>query len=376
MKRQKTIHGDEQSSLTRRALSIFVNQKQLSAKKDLDQREAEVVRQKHILDEAKRAAPVVFAKEGDLFTWECTDRYSTSDDYVKVIKYIGRNQTPPRYADNDKDCRWPKTPELGWLVFLVIEEGNIYEHMQAYEYDDLSYYNADNEEVPNTLCIPLEKCGILRVYNVTEDDNKLRKELSKPEYSYELATAAESQPMQLQSGSDIELSRTVLSVFGEEKQFAAQAALVKREKDLHIMNKQLEEAKKVAPALFANPGDLFKWGGGGSYYSDEVPDVVTYVGRNDIPPKQSKYEYFSYESDRPPGDGTKYRTSPPIGWLVFGNAGGYGNKISCTSLLDRVNAFPFGKYRLYDEDPDDDTPPEKCGAFEVYEHPKPDYWDY
>jgi len=60
MKKQKTIHDDEQASL---ALSIFVDQKQLSAKKDLDQREEDVVCQKQIiLDEAKRAAPVVFAQ--------------------------------------------------------------------------------------------------------------------------------------------------------------------------------------------------------------------------------------------------------------------------------------------------------------------------
>ena len=54
---------ERQSSLARTALSIFVDQKQLSAKIDLDQREEEKI----ILDEAKRAAPVVFAKQGVIY---------------------------------------------------------------------------------------------------------------------------------------------------------------------------------------------------------------------------------------------------------------------------------------------------------------------
>ena len=174
MKKQKTIHDDEQDALARKALSIFVDQKQLSAKKDLDQREEDkVVCQKQIiLDEAKRAAPVVFAQPGDLFTWECTDRYNsyTQDEHVKVVKYIGRNNTPPTYDEHDKDCRWPETPELGWLVFLVIE-GNISEHMSTWN-DQYRYYNADGEIVPNTLCVPLEKCGILRVNDLAAGDEE------------------------------------------------------------------------------------------------------------------------------------------------------------------------------------------------------------
>ena len=66
--------------------------------------------------------------------------------------------------------------------------------------------------------------------------------------------------------------------------------LEKREEDLLTMSKQLEEAKKVAPAVFASPGDLFTWRGGGSS-DDGVPNVVAYIGRNDIPPRQTKYEY-------------------------------------------------------------------------------------
>jgi len=204
---------------------------------------------------------------------------------VKVVKYIGRNETPPTYDEHDVDCRWALTPELGWPVFLVIE-GNISEHMSTWN-DQYRYYNADSEKVPNTLCVPLEKCGILRVYDLAgdEDQEYMQKELSKPEYSYKLATATESQPIQLQSGSELDLSRTVLSVFGDKKQFAAQATLEKREEDLLTMSKQLEEAKKVAPAVFANPGDLFTWRGGGSS-DDGVPNVVAYIGRNDIPPRQ------------------------------------------------------------------------------------------
>ena len=363
---------ERQYSLARMALSIFVDQKQLSAKTDLDQREEEKI----ILEEAKSAAPVVFAKRGDLFTWECTDRYNsyTRDEYVRVIKYIGRNDTPPRYQSSS---RWPETPELGWLVFVVIE-GNIYEHMATWN-DKYRYYNADYEEVPNTLCVPLEKCGILRVYDVAEDEEYIKKELSKPKYSYELTnTTSEVQAqIQLHPGSDMELSRTVLSVFGDKKQLSAQVALEKREEAFLTMNKQLEEAKKVAPAIFANPGDLFTWRGGGSG-DNEVPNVVAYVGRNDITPRQTKYKYNRYDSDIPSGDGPKYRLSPPVGWLVFGNADGYGKKIGCRSLLDHVYAYPFEKYELYDENPDKNTPlcipPEKCGAFEVYE--QPEYGDY
>ena len=48
--------------------------------------------------------------------------------------------------------------------------------------------------------------------------------------------------------------------------------------------------------------------------------------------------------------------SPPLGWLVFGNADGYGNKISCRSLLDHVYSYPFEEYELYDENPDMKTP--------------------
>ena len=125
-------------------------------------------------------------------------------------------------------------------------ECNIHEHMSTWN-DKYRYYNADYEEVPNTLCVPLEKCGILRVYDVAEDEEEyIKKELSKPKYSYELTnTTSEVQaPIQLHPGSDMELSRTVLSVFGDKKQLAAQVALEKREESFLTMNKQLEEARK------------------------------------------------------------------------------------------------------------------------------------
>ena len=94
---------ERQSSLARKALSIFVDQKQLSAKTDLDQRERE--EEKIILDEAKRAAPVVFAKRGDLFTWECTDRYNsyTRDEYVRVVLNILEGMTHHRDISPHRD---------------------------------------------------------------------------------------------------------------------------------------------------------------------------------------------------------------------------------------------------------------------------------
>ena len=92
---------ERQSSLARTALSIFVDQKQLSAKIDLDQREEEKIS----LDEAKRAAPVVFAKRGDLFTWECTDRYNsyTRDEYVRVVLNILEGMTHHRDISPHRD---------------------------------------------------------------------------------------------------------------------------------------------------------------------------------------------------------------------------------------------------------------------------------
>ena len=116
--------------------------------------------------------------------------------------------------------------------------------------------------------------------------------------------------------------------------------------------KFLYEAREVAPALFAKPGDQFEWSG----RRGDV-DYVEYVGRNMNPSKTVEFR----------GETTGEYKSPKKGWLIFRNSGGmFPLNVTNGGIRDACGAWPLACHSHYNEEGqiDDDTmciPPEKVG---------------
>ncbi|KAK1741069.1 hypothetical protein QTG54_008321 [Skeletonema marinoi] len=169
-KRQKTEEEEksEESEAVKNGLKVFFDQNQLALQKSLEEREAALKLAERQLKEAKRAVSVLFAEPGDLFTFHTC--YSDGEQFT--IKYVGRNTTPPRkveFCGTYEDNRF--SPEIGWLIFhnaggytpIYVCNGGIRDTIGAWPIAQYSHYD-EKEMKRDTLCIPPEMCGDLKVW--------------------------------------------------------------------------------------------------------------------------------------------------------------------------------------------------------------------
>ena len=267
--------------------------------------------------EAKKAAPVLFAKPGDLFEW--TDYQGDST----VVEYIGRNTIPSKKIklgdddDDDDDDETYTSPKKGWLIFhehessectIDVTSGGIRDAVGAWPIDSYSQYDGEGK-VEDTLCIPPEMCGALKVARSYNEDKESDKKTEE------------------------------------------------EEEVIEVSQKLLREAKRAVPVLFANKGDRFEWSPASQYESEE-PCVVKYVGRNER---------------------TSENPGPKAGWLVFRNDDSRSNQIDAQNggIRDAISAWPIDKYSHYNDEGKRIRgrlciPVEKCGVLNVYKEPKLD----
>lgn len=152
-KRQKASVPDSSLTLARNAIA--------AAQKELEEREKAVNMQEQRLEEAKKAAPALFAQPGDLFELRQVPYSDNNEDFV--VEYLGRNETPPFTIQGDYDND-ATTADIGWLMFCIYYTGS-YSFWFAREYlDAREYYNADKQKVEDTFCVPPGRCGILLPY--------------------------------------------------------------------------------------------------------------------------------------------------------------------------------------------------------------------
>lgn len=250
-----------------------------------------------LLQEAREAAPALFAKPGDKFEW--TGRYG--DDYV--IEYVGRNMTPSKVVEFRGETTGEyMSPKKGWLIFrntggltpLNVTSGGIRDACRAWPLACYSHYNEEGEMDEDTMCISPDQIGALKKYGWWHD-------------------------------SDSE------EVGGDEGEGGAKRESV--EEEIIVSKKLLQEAKRAVPVLFAKPGDQFVWYHplyGSLNWHGGDPCIMTYVGKNTLPPKTE---------------------SPEIGWLVFKNRlpGKYDNHIDITNggIRDAIGAWPMSRYSHY-----------------------------
>jgi hypothetical protein len=152
-KRQKTASLPESSlTLARNAIA--------AAQKELEEREKAVNMQEQRLEEAKKAAPALFAQPCDLFELRQVPHSDNNEDFV--VKYLGRNETPPFTIQGDYDND-ATTAEIGWLMFCTYYTGS-YSFSFARDYlDAREYYNADKQKVEDMfLPVGVEFCSPMK----------------------------------------------------------------------------------------------------------------------------------------------------------------------------------------------------------------------
>jgi hypothetical protein len=88
-KRQKTEEEkSEESEAVKNGLKVFFDQNQLALQKNIEEREAALKLGEQQLEEAKKAAPALFAKPGDQFTF-----HVTYCDFDAIVEYVGRKRS-------------------------------------------------------------------------------------------------------------------------------------------------------------------------------------------------------------------------------------------------------------------------------------------
>ena len=166
-KRQNT--ADE--SIVKNGLKVFCDQNQLAQQKNLDEREASLKLAEQQLAEAKEAAPALFAKPGDKFTFHVA--YCEMD---AIFEYVGRNTTPPHEVEfggaRPGSSAEYTSPDIGWLIFRNVGEVNFRAYrdiVSAWPIISYSHYEGGKMK-DNTLCIPPKMCGELKVWKDWGED--------------------------------------------------------------------------------------------------------------------------------------------------------------------------------------------------------------
>lgn len=171
-----TAREEDELLLTRNVIEsgllTFVNKQMLDSQHDLEKREQLVRESLKQLEEAKQAAPALFAKSGDLFQWYCESN-AYNDNCVEpcIIEYLGRNETAPISIELQrggfKFTR--KSPAIGWLVFRYVRGQHINERgygiryaLNAFPQCVYQHYNDEGQVNDDTICIPPNVCGLLR----------------------------------------------------------------------------------------------------------------------------------------------------------------------------------------------------------------------
>ena len=165
------VSESEDSEAINNGLKVFFDQEQLAKQKDLEKREAALKLAEQQLEEAKKAAPALFAKPGDKFTFH--SNYADGEELL--IEYVGRNTTKPRKADFGGDHNY-QSPGIGWLIFRstggyppakVVYRG-LRDLVGAWPIAAYSHYD-EEKMITDTLCIPPEMCGDLKPPHVWDD---------------------------------------------------------------------------------------------------------------------------------------------------------------------------------------------------------------
>ena len=250
-----------------------------------------------LLQDAREAAPALFAKPGDKFEWTGW----TGDS--SVVEYVGRNMVPSKAVEFRGETTGEyKSPKKGWLIFknsggytpLNVSSGGIRDACGARPLACHHQYDEEGEVVDEgTMVLPPEKVGVLNKCQYDRDEEGEGKNDMEPE------------------------------------------------EEIVVSKKLLQEAKRAVPVLFAKPGDKFEWTS--CHPSCEVePCVMTYLGRNALLPK--KVSTCSYSREY----------SPDIGWSVFANlhSGKYNNHIDICNdgIRDGISAWPMSAYSHYNYD--------------------------
>lgn len=169
--------GETDLTLTRNiidaGLRTFVSKQILDAQTDLENREQVIRESIRQLEEAKQAAPALFAKPGDMFEWLCpSEMYNESFTEPCVLEYLGRNETAPIPIELSLSgidfIR--SSPEVGWLVFRHVRGRCINEAgygiryaLDAFPQALFQHYNSEGQADESTICIPPSMCGSLRI---------------------------------------------------------------------------------------------------------------------------------------------------------------------------------------------------------------------
>ena len=238
-----------------------------------------------LLQDAREAAPALFAKPGDKFEW------TGWTGQPSVVEYVGRNTVPSKAVEFRGETTGEyKSPKKGWLIFknaggeaewkpLSVSSGGIRDACGSWPLACHYLYNEDGEVVDEgTMVLPPEKVGVLNKYLYYGDDEE------------EEEGKSEKGP----------------------------------EKEIDVSNKLLQEAKKAVPVLFANPGDTFEWTSCHPSGFAE-PCEMKYLGRNALRPTSER--------------------SPQIGWLVFKHLPEGFNNID--SIRSEISAYPYLTYSHY-----------------------------
>lgn len=157
---------EKSSEAVKNGLKVFFDQNQLALQKNLEEREAAMTLAEQQLKEANEAAPALFAKPGDRFTFHV--KYC---DFFALFQYVGRNETPPQKADFRGDHNY-QSPEIGWLIFRNVGEVsfNAYRDIVG-AWPIAAYSHYEGGEMKNdTLCIPPSMCGELNVWKDWDED--------------------------------------------------------------------------------------------------------------------------------------------------------------------------------------------------------------
>lgn len=173
-----TVPSTDESQLTvtrnviNAGLLTLVNKELLEIQNDLEKREQAVRGSLKQLEEAKRAAPALFAQQGDLFEWLCqSDMYNETYKEPCVLEYLGRNETAPIPIQlNLGGVNFTRnSPEIGWLVFRYVSGQHINNTgygiryaLDAFPQELFQHYDKGQADV-STICIPPEMCGSLKV---------------------------------------------------------------------------------------------------------------------------------------------------------------------------------------------------------------------